>query len=112
MEAILETWPLRQDFIMTKLEQEQGRHTANSDFVQKMESLAAELEAKLTQLHFARDKTDTIITKNNRETIKRHQQTLKTLVDETDGCRLELEALKLVNKEDAERLEFEDRGWN
>ena len=82
----------------------------NSDFIQHglMESLTAKLEAKLTQLRLARDKTDTVITKNNRETIKRHQQTLKTLIDETDGSRLELETLNLVNKEDAEST----RDWN
>ena len=65
-----------------------------------MEGKAAELETKLTQLQITSKRTDGIVQNGDEESIKRHQKTLKTIINDVETLRLAVESEKIVAKED------------
>ena len=73
-----------------------------------MEAATATLQAKLTQLCLAKERTPSIIETKITDKITRHQQALKVLVNETDHWKREVERFKIAHKEDLTETE----AWN
>ena len=66
-----------------------------------MEAAQRELQTKLTQLQMTRDRTETVLTSENGNRIKRHMQSLQAIGHSTDEARRKLEGMKIEGGEDA-----------
>ena len=66
------------------------------------------LETKLTQLSMATKRTASILDAGKIEPIKRHLETLQTIVRETNQSKRTVEAEKIVQKEDISDI----NAWN
>ena len=76
--------------------------------VSKMEATEGKLNAKLTLLNITTKRTTFISENGHAEAIERHHKTLKTVINEVDQMRIEIEAYKIANKENDEDLNT----WN
>ena len=72
-----------------------------------MESVI-DLETKLTQLGIGLKRTSTILDAGKSESIKRHLETLQTIVKETDQCKRTVEEKKIAKNEDISKI----NEWN
>ncbi|CAB4043808.1 Hypothetical predicted protein, partial [Paramuricea clavata] len=61
---------------------------------------ATDLETRLTQLSLAVKRSQSIIESGKRVAINRHLEALQTTAKEASRCKLAVEAIKIVEKED------------
>ncbi len=73
-----------------------------------METAEGKLKTKLTQLNRTTKRTTSILDSAQSEAIERHQKTLKTVINDVDQLRIEIEAYKITNEVTDEELD----AWN
>ena len=66
-----------------------------------MEAAKRELQSKLTELQVTRDKTETVLTSNSSNRIKRDVPSFQAIGNSTDEARRKLEEIKIEDGEDA-----------
>ena len=66
------------------------------------------LDTKLTQLTMTVKRTDKILDAGKRESIKRHLETLQTIIKEANQCKGTVETQKINDKEDISKIDE----WN
>ncbi len=73
-----------------------------------MEAAEGKLKTKLTQLNRTTKRTTSILDSAQSEAIERHQKTLKTVINDVDQLRIEIEAYKITNEVTDKELD----AWN
>ena len=73
-----------------------------------MEVAEGKLKTKLTQLNITTNRTKSIVDNGQAEAIERHQKTLRTVINEGDQLRKEIEALKITEQVKEDDLD----AWN
>ncbi len=73
-----------------------------------MEAAEGKLKTKLTQLNRTTKRTRSILDSAQSEAIERHKKTLKTVINDVDQLRIEIEVYKITNEVTDEELD----AWN
>ena len=78
------------------------------EYCRQREVAEGKLKTKLVQLNMTTNRTKSIVDNGQAEAIERHQKSLRTVINEVDQLRIEIEALKITEQVKDEDLD----AWN
>ena len=81
------------------------RDSCTASYLEELASMETNLDTKLTQLTMAVKRTGKILDAGKRESIKRHLETLQTIIKEANQCKGTVEAQNINDKEDISKID-------